>query len=132
MGDCFIKKARIKREEQEALRKNTFICLVMKIYLFLNMPSFESIKKLLHEHKERLSLQYGLNFLAVFGSYARNQQTSESDVDILVEFNKPTGMEFIDLAEELEKILSTKVDLVSKRGLKEDQFKAIEKELRYV
>ena len=96
------------------------------------MPSFESIKNILHQHKERLSLQYGLNFLAVFGSYARNQQTSESDVDILVEFNKPTGMEFIDLAEELEKILSTKVDLVSKRGLKEDQFKAIEKELRYV
>ena len=43
-----------------------------------------------------------------------------------------TREEFIDLAEELEKILSTKVDLVSKRGLKEDQFKAIEKELRYV
>jgi predicted nucleotidyltransferase len=70
--------------------------------------------------------------LAIFGSYARNQQTEESDLDILVEFNRPIGLAFIDLAEELEHILKLKVDLVSKKGLKERYLKSIEQELEYV
>jgi predicted nucleotidyltransferase len=96
------------------------------------MLSLETIKNKLVEHKQRLYSRYGLSNIAIFGSYARNQQTDKSDVDILVEFNKPIGIDFIDLAEELEQILSIKVDLVSKRGLKERHFKAIEKELYYV
>jgi predicted nucleotidyltransferase len=96
------------------------------------MLSLESIKRKLSENKERLYSRYGLSNIAVFGSYARNQQTDESDIDILVEFNKPIGIEFIDLAQELEQILSIKVDLVSKRGLKERHYKAIEKDLYYV
>ena len=70
--------------------------------------------------------------MAIFGSYARNQQTEESDLDILVEFNRPIGLAFIDLAEELEHILKLKVDLVSKKGLKERYLKSIEQELEYV
>ena len=96
------------------------------------MLSLETIKNKLVEHKQRLYSRYGLSNIAIFGSYARNQQTDKSDVDILVEFNNPIGIDFIDLAEELEQILSIKVDLVSKRGLKERHFKAIEKELYYV
>ena len=71
-------------------------------------------------------------FLAIFGSYARGEQKKNSDVDILVEFNKPIGIEFIDLAEELERILKIKVDLVSKNGVKSRYFKEIEDELIYV
>jgi predicted nucleotidyltransferase len=96
------------------------------------MLSLETIKNKLVEHKQRLYSRYGLSNIAIFGSYARNQQTDRSDVDILVEFNKPIGIDFIDLAEDLEQILSIKVDLVSRRGLKERHFKAIEKELYYV
>ena len=90
------------------------------------------IKHTLLAHKQRLSSKYGLSNLAIFGSYARNQQTEESDLDILVEFNRPIGLEFIDLADELEHILKLKVDLVSKKGLKERHLKSIEKELEYV
>jgi predicted nucleotidyltransferase len=96
------------------------------------MLSLESIKSKLSENKQRLYSRYGLSNIAVFGSYARNQQTDDSDIDILVEFNKPIGIEFVDLAQELEQILSIKVDLVSKRGLKERHYKAIEKDLYYV
>jgi predicted nucleotidyltransferase len=96
------------------------------------MLSLETIKNKLVEHKQRLYSRYGLSNIAIFGSYAKNQQTDRSDVDILVEFNKPIGIDFIDLAEDLEQILSIKVDLVSRRGLKERHFKAIEKELYYV
>ena len=96
------------------------------------MGNLNSIKETLVNHKQRLTEKYGLSLLAVFGSYARNQQTEESDVDILVEFKKPIGLEFIDLAEELEAILNLKVDLVSKKGIKSNYLKAIENELEYV
>lgn len=93
------------------------------------MLSLESIKEKIVEHKHRLYSKYGLSKIAIFGSYARNQQTTNSDIDILIEFDKPIGIEFIDLADDLENILRTKVDLVSKRGIKEKHFKAIEKGL---
>jgi len=96
------------------------------------MLNLLDIKNILLSHKQRLSSKYGLSNLAIFGSYARNQQTEESDLDILVEFNRPIGLEFIDLADELEQILKLKVDLVSKKGLKDRHLKSIEKELEYV
>ena len=70
--------------------------------------------------------------MALFGSYARNEAQSESDIDILVEFNKPVGFEFIDLAVELEEMLEHKVDLVSKKGVKPQMLPFIEKDLIYV
>ena len=100
--------------------------------LHLSMSSLEAIKNTLSAHKKHLFDRYSLTNIAVFGSYVRNQQTAESDIDILVDYNQPIGAEFIDLAEELEQILSMKVDLVSKRGLKDRQFRAIENELSYV
>ena len=94
-----------------------------KITLPINL-SQEEIKQFCQRHS--------IQKLSLFGSVLRDDFTTESDVDILVEFNKPIGAEFIDLADELEKILALKVDLVSKRGLKERHLKAIEKELLYV
>jgi uncharacterized protein len=96
------------------------------------MITKSTIKELLLAHKPILSHKYGLNTLAIFGSFAREEQTEKSDIDILVDFQKPIGIEFIDLADELELILGRKVDLVSRRGVKKDYFKFIEKELEYV
>jgi predicted nucleotidyltransferase len=55
----------------------------------------------------------------VFGSHARNEETADSDVDILVEldYSKKVGMEFIDMQIGLEELLQKKVDLVSANGL---------------
>jgi predicted nucleotidyltransferase len=50
----------------------------------------------------------------------------------MVEFNEPVGIRFIDLAYDLEEILQHKVDLVSRKGIKSQYFKAIEPELVYV
>jgi predicted nucleotidyltransferase len=96
------------------------------------MENLNSIIDILKKHKSELVDKYGLSQLAIFGSYARRQQRENSDVDILVEFNRPIGLEFIDLAEELEQILQIKVDLVSKKGIKKKYFKSIETELAYV
>lgn len=70
--------------------------------------------------------------MALFGSYARNEQTDTSDVDIMVEFDGKIGIKFIDLANEIEKSLGLKVDLVSKKGIKEQYLKTIQSDLIYV
>lgn len=96
------------------------------------MTTLTDIKETLKINKDRLASKYGLSIIAIFGSYSRGQQTAESDVDILVDFKRPIGVEFIDLADELEGLLKIKVDLVSKNGVRPDYFKQIERELNYV
>lgn len=59
-------------------------------------------------------------------------QRPNSDIDILVEFNRPIGMEIVDLVFELEKLLGGSVDLVSKKALKPELLKAIEQQINYV
>lgn len=94
--------------------------------------STETILSLLKNRKDALFIRFHLKNMALFGSYSRNDFNNESDVDILVEFDKTPGFEFIDLADELESLLKTKVDLVSRNGIKPKYFKSIEKDLIYV
>lgn len=96
------------------------------------MTTLLEIKETLKNNKARLVTKYGLSDIAIFGSYGRGQQTANSDIDILVDFERPIGIEFIDLADELEKLLGTKVDLVSRNGIKPDYFNSIETDLKYV
>ncbi len=70
--------------------------------------------------------------MALFGSYSRNDATEESDVDILVDFEKAIGIQFVDLADELEILLHHKVDLVSARAIKPKYLNAIKSDLIYV
>ncbi len=70
--------------------------------------------------------------IGFFGSFARDEQTLNSDVDILVEFSKPLGWEFFDLSDLLERELNRKVDLVSVKAIKPEMRKAIMKEVRFV
>jgi predicted nucleotidyltransferase len=96
------------------------------------MQALDNIKKTLQNNKLILVKKYGIKDLAIFGSYARNEQHPESDIDILVDFKNSVGIEFIDLADELEQLLKLKVDLVSKKGLKKEYFISIMSELQYV
>jgi len=86
----------------------------------------------LTEAKSSLSSKYHIDKLGVFGSYSRNEQNEKSDIDILVEFSEPIGLEFVTLADELEEILGEKVDLVSRKAIKDKYLKLIEKDLKYV
>lgn len=79
----------------------------------------DEIKEVLREHKPLLEHKYHVSTLGIFGSYVRNEQADDSDLDILVEFAAPIGLfEFIDLEEELSELLCTRVDLVSRTALK--------------
>jgi predicted nucleotidyltransferase len=96
------------------------------------MRTLQEIKYSLSNHKSRLFQDYPIKSMAIFGSYSRREQNEASDLDILVEFSDGIGIRFIDLAEELEKIVGFKVDLVSKNGIKEKYLSLIDSELIYV
>jgi len=79
----------------------------------------DEIKKVLREYKSVLKDKYNVNTLGIFGSYARSEQAGDSDLDILVDFTAPISLfEFIDMEEELSKLLHVKIDLVSRNALK--------------
>jgi len=83
--------------------------------------SKDKIIKKIREELPKLKKEYPIKTLGIFGSVARGDDTSTSDVDILVEFyeNKTIDLfEFIDLEENLAELLGKKVDLVTKRALK--------------
>lgn len=96
------------------------------------MTGLSQMQKTLSSHKAEFLDRFHVKDLAVFGSYARNEQRNDSDVDILVEFSSPVGIEFIDLGNYLESILNLRVDLVSRNGIKPTYFDRIKGELKYV
>ncbi|HEY3387997.1 MAG TPA: nucleotidyltransferase family protein [Prolixibacteraceae bacterium] len=99
-------------------------------FVFMMMQS--DIEKRLKALKPTLSTRFFVDKIGYFGSYARNEQTIDSDVDILVSFGKPLGWAFFDLQELLEKELDRKVDLVSVTALKEQLKDIILSEVIYV
>lgn len=82
--------------------------------------------------KPILSDKYSVVRIGYFGSYSRNEQTEDSDIDILVEFGKPIGWDFFDLQEMLENELKIKVDLVSNKALKEQLKESILHQVKYI
>ncbi len=92
----------------------------------------EEILKILAKDKPQLQKQFKVRKMALFGSYARGDQQPGSDIDILVEVDPSIGLEFVTLAEKLEGILKTSVDLVSSRAVTSQALKFIEQELIYV
>ena len=91
-----------------------------------------TVQNKLKELKPELAAKYHVSTIGLFGSIVRDDFTDESDIDIVVEFNAPIGIEFIDLANELELKLNRKVDLVSKRGIKPAYLRVIEPQIIYV
>ena len=91
----------------------------------------ETILQRLNQHRSRLAQRYPLKSIALFGSYARGKQQANSDIDLLVEFTQPVGMEIVGLAMELEEILGQRVDLVTYSAVKNRLFHYIKNELVY-
>lgn len=67
----------------------------------------------LKQRLPELQEKYGIRRIGLYGSFARSDQTGKSDVDLLVDLSRPLGFEFVELAEDLEKILGKKVDLAT-------------------
>ena len=83
------------------------------------MKSLKQIQSILASSKNELRKSYKVMELGIFGSYARGEQKTSSDIDIVVKFNpRATLFDFVGLGNYLEEKLKMKVDLVSERGIR--------------
>lgn len=93
---------------------------------------FKKAKKLLNNHKKDLS-RLGVRALSLFGSVARDEATTKSDVDVLIDFDSQRGLfGFVDIKNYLEEIFHCEVDLVTKNSLHPALKKRILREAKHV
>ncbi len=77
---------------------------------------------------------FGVSKIGLFGSFVRNEQNEESDIDLIVQFEqgKKSYIKFINLSDYLEKLFNKKVDLLTEKGISPYMKSRIEKEAVYV
>jgi len=80
------------------------------------MTKAEIKEKLLSN--EAILNRYSVKAIALFGSFARNEQGKDSDIDFLIEFREPTFDNYMGLSNEMKKLFRRKVDLVNIKALK--------------
>jgi uncharacterized protein len=79
----------------------------------------DQITQILQKHRMELQHKYGVRSLSLFGSVARDEAGLTSDVDLLVEFDRPVGyFSLFALQDYLESLLGQKVDLGTPNSLK--------------
>jgi len=87
----------------------------------------------LKERIEEIRQLFSVKNLSIFGSIARDESTENSDVDVLVVFNREGSFDlFMDLKFYLEDLLGVKIDLVTDKALRPQVRRAIEQELIHV
>src|SRR5688572_12400356 len=97
------------------------------------MYTISEILSKLRLKKPELERRYALSELGVFGSYSRGDAGKDSDIDILVDFNKRIdGFDYIRMAHELEDLFDCKIDVVSRGGIREQYLPFVEKSLIHV
>jgi hypothetical protein len=83
------------------------------------MKTLEEIQQILRQNKSLLQENYQIAQLGIFGSYARGEQTEESDIDVLIDYEQaPTLFKLVELRDYLSNAMGMKVDVVTKNGLK--------------
>ena len=91
----------------------------------------ETILNFLKTHKEELRVKYGVTNIGLFGSYARDEATPQSDIDIVVDMPSSFSA-FFGLKSYLEKHLQKNVDLGMEKKLRSFIKEHIQKEIIYV
>lgn len=89
------------------------------------MHTQQEIQSKLKTIKPYLMEKYDIKSVGYFGSYARNEQNADSDLDVLIELNEGLGWSFFDIQMELEEFFNLKIDLVTKKALKKQLRKQI-------
>lgn len=74
------------------------------------------ILSLLRAQAESLR-RYGVKRVGLFGSYASGRQTKASDIDLLLEFERPSFDNFMNVSNYLERLLGRKVDVLTPQGI---------------
>lgn len=79
--------------------------------------SREEILSILRAALPELRQRFGVEQIAIFGSYAKGTASDQSDVDVCVQLSRPLGLKFFGLALYLEEILSRRIDLITLESL---------------
>jgi predicted nucleotidyltransferase len=100
----------------------------------VKMKTPEEIKKILAGHKEEIKEKYGVVLIWVFGSCARGEQKEISDVDILVELERPIGLKFFELWDYLEEVPGRGLDILTLEAVRQKPllWESIKDDLAYV
>jgi uncharacterized protein len=91
-------------------------------------PIFEKLREL----KPMLEKEYSVKEIGLFGSFSDNTYTDNSDIDILIELERPIGWRIFTLEIFLEKTFGRKIDLVTKDALKEQIKDQILNQVKYI
>jgi predicted nucleotidyltransferase len=83
----------------------------------MKQKSRASVLRIIKKETPYLKSHFGVERIALFGSFAREEASEESDIDIVVSLSNPLGFEFIRLGDYLEEKLGRKVDLVTEKTL---------------
>lgn len=94
-----------------------------------NALTRKQILRILRQNPKLLE-QYAVKRIGLFGSYAKGRQTSNSDIDLLVEFTQPTYDNFLGLSRELERLFGRKVEILTPEGLESIRIKGIAESIR--
>ena len=86
----------------------------------------------LKELKPTLRKEYAVKKIGLFGSFSDNTNTEASDIDILIELEKPIGWKFLTLELFLQNIFGRKIDLVTKNAIKEQIKDQILRQVNYI
>jgi hypothetical protein len=93
------------------------------------MLTKDRIAELLQEQNTYLASQFGVRRIGLFGSASRNLSGDASDIDLVVEFERPIGLRFMELGDYLESLLGRKVDLLTPAGIQAIRSQAIRQEI---
>ena len=93
------------------------------------MLTREKILRALKKEMPYFATEYGVKKMGLFGSFAKGNQTENSDVDVFVEFDRPIGLKFMELGDYLEKLLGKKTDILTPTGIKSIRLKHVAKEI---
>lgn len=93
----------------------------------------ENILKFLATHKDELVREFRLKKIGLFGSFARGEEGSTSDIDIVVEMDDPDLFTLARLKEYLEEVFGRSVDIVRiRKNMSESLRRRVEREALYV
>ncbi|MCD6287025.1 MAG: nucleotidyltransferase family protein [Anaerolineae bacterium] len=81
------------------------------------MLTRETIERILRENHAHMVAEYGVKRIGIFGSYAKGVATEKSDIDFVVEFNRPIGFRFVEFVEFLEDLFGKPVDVLTPAGV---------------
>ena len=93
----------------------------------------ESVLSMLKVYFDNNKEKYGIEAMGLFGSFARDEQTIDSDIDILIRLKKPDLFLYAAISQQLEAVFSRKIDLISAKSQLPESFRInIEKDIIYV